>query len=150
GTVKPQVLFACSHMARIVKLDLDGSGLADASVARLTKSPCAPKLRSLTLSGDNPFGRAALPNLLAALPELTELNLSSNDHVGDAHARELAKCKYFARVRVLDLGGTAITASGVAALVTGKYAPALTYLRLWPEYVYDEEHDIELQPRGDR
>lgn len=150
GTVKPEVLFACPHMARIVKLDLDGSGLADASLAKLAKSPGAPKLRSLTLSGYNPFGRAALPNLLAATPELTELNLNNNNDIGDKHARELAKCKQFAQVRALDLGSTAVTASGIEALVTGKYAPALTHLRLWPEYVYDDEHDIELQPRGDR
>jgi uncharacterized protein (TIGR02996 family) len=148
GTVKPAVLFACEHMGRIVKLDLDGSALSDASVAKLAKSPCAPKLRALALSGNNPFGRAALPALLAALPELTELNLRHNYRFGDAHARELAKCKHFARVRILDIASTTVKANGVEALVTGKHAPALTCLRLWPEYVYDDEHDIEIAPRG--
>ena len=155
GTVKPAVLFAGPYMGRIVKLDLDGSELKDADLQRLAKSQCAPILRSFTLSGLNPISTTALPKLLSAMPVLTELDLSGNNAFGDKHAKALAKCPEFARLSVLKLNFTPLTAEGVAALVSGKFTPSLTVLNLTPEMDYEENEDGEwegplFRPHSDR
>jgi uncharacterized protein (TIGR02996 family) len=150
GTVKPEVLFASPHMGRIVKLDLDGSALKDGDINRLAASPCAPVLRSLTLSSYNPVGAAALPKLLKAMPCLTELDFSVNDYFGDPHAKALAKCPEFARLTSLDLGYTSLKAEGVAALVGGKHGGELTKLRLAPAYEDEDEYGVPRPPRHNR
>jgi uncharacterized protein (TIGR02996 family) len=150
GTVKPEVLFASPHMARIAKLDLDGSGLKDADLARLAKSPCAPGLRSLTLDGDNPFGSAAVPKLLKAMPELTELSFQGNAKFGSAHAKALAKCPELARISSLNLSLTSVGPDGVSALVSGKTAGALTVLALSPHCTDLTEWDEYSVPTYDR
>jgi uncharacterized protein (TIGR02996 family) len=136
GTVKPAELFACPHMGRIVKLDLEGSGLKDADLTRLAASPCAKVLRSLSLSWDNPFGAPAAPKLLRAMPELTEFSAQGNGTFGDAHAKALAKCTEFSRLRVLDIGWTSVNAEGIEAIVFGKHTGPLRVLKLSPAMQY--------------
>ena len=88
--------------------------------------------------------------MLKELPALTELNLCANSRFGDGHAKELAKSAELARVRVLHLGFTDVTAAGVAALVSGRYAPALTVLHLDGQPEYDWEEGIVTGPRIDQ
>jgi len=55
----------------IVKLDLDGSALKDAETwTRLAASPCAPEVALARAERVHPFGAAALPKLLRAMPKL--------------------------------------------------------------------------------
>lgn len=150
GSVKPDVLFQCEHLARVADVDFDGSGLADKALEQFGKSPHIAGLRSLGLGGNNNFTRAALPKLLAKLPALTNLYLANNTHFKTGHADDLAKCAHLARVRVLNLSGTGLSAEGVAALVGSKHATNLTELSLQPQDEYDEEHGYALGPRGER
>jgi uncharacterized protein (TIGR02996 family) len=150
GSVKPDVLFRCEHLARVADVDFDGSGLADKALDQLGASPHVSGLRSLGLGGNNNFTRTALPKLLAKLPVLTKLSVADNERFANGHAQELAKCAHLARLRVLNLSGTGVKAEGVAALVGSKYAANLTDLGLQPQDEYDEEHGYALGPRGER
>jgi uncharacterized protein (TIGR02996 family) len=150
GSVKPDVLFKCEHLARIADVDFEGSGLTDKPLDQFGASPHIAGLRSLGLGGNNNFTRAALPKLLAKLPALTKLNVASNERFANAHAADLAKCPHLARLRVLNLSGTGIKPEGVAALVGSKYASGLAELSLQPQDEYDEEHGYAIGPRGER
>lgn len=150
GSVKPEVLFKCPHLARVAKLDFDGSGLADKALEQFGKSPHVGGLRGLALGGNNPFSKAALPKLLPRLPALTELSLRANTGFATGHAGALAKCPGFARVAVLDLCHTGLKPEGVAALVGEPHASGLTHLALQPEEDYDEEHGYPLGPSSTR
>ncbi|MBN9119149.1 MAG: TIGR02996 domain-containing protein [Planctomycetes bacterium] len=130
GTVKPEVLFGCPHLARLAKLDLDGSLLRDVDLAKLAASPHLTALRRLGLGGYHTFTGAALPKLLEALPALSELDVSGNWAFGDRHLSELARCKELSRLRVFDAAYTSTTARGILALVSSKHAVGLTVLRL--------------------
>ena len=148
GTVKSDVLFACQHLARLAKLDLDGSGLSDAQLSDLGASPHLKGLRRLGLGGHHEFGAAALPKLLKALPAVSELTLTHNWRLGDGHASELAKCAEFARVRVLDAENTGVAPKGIAALLTSEYATGLTVLRLSAGMQMDEDYGYPTTPRA--
>jgi uncharacterized protein (TIGR02996 family) len=150
GSVKPDVLFKCPHLARIADVDFDGSGLADKALEQFGASPHIGGLRSLGLGGNNNFTRGALPKLLARLPALTKLDVSDNERFANGHAEDLAKCPHLARLRVLNLSGTGIKPEGVAALVGSKHATGLTNLELQPQEEFDEEHGYALGPRGQR
>ncbi len=151
GTVKPEVLFQCPHLARLRKLDLDGSGLKDADLAKLGASPHLKGLRWLGLGSDNSFGPTALPKLLKALPALSELDFSYNWKLGNGHLTALAKCKELARVTVLDLTSTRTNAASVTALLASGNTTGLTTLRVGSvmEMEYDVEHGYMVAPRGD-
>jgi uncharacterized protein (TIGR02996 family) len=150
GSVKPDVLFKCAHLARIAEVDFDGSGLADKALDLFAQSPHIAGLRSLGLGGNNPFARTTLPKLLAKLPALAKLNLANNSHFTNADAEELAKCAHLARLRVLNLNGTGVKGEGVAALAGSTRAANLTELCLQPPDNYDEEHGYPLGPQGER
>jgi uncharacterized protein (TIGR02996 family) len=137
GSVSPAELFACPHLARLAKLNLDGSGLTDRNLDRLAASPHLAALRSLSLGWENPFSKAAVPNLLKKLPALSELHVWWNERFEDAHALELAKCPQFARVSVLDLNNAALRGVGVVAVVSSEYATGLTELSVAPQLDYD-------------
>ena len=138
GSVKPDVLFACEYLARIAKLDFDGSELKDGELLKLAASPHVKGVRWLGLGGYNSFSSAAVPKLLRAMPELTELSFVDNRWFADEHVTSLAKCPEFARVATLDLDSCGVSAKGVAALVSGKHAAPLAVLRLTPELDYDD------------
>lgn len=140
GTVKPEVLFGCPHLSRLAKLDLDGSSLKDADLAKMAASPHLKGLRALALSGYQPYSATALPKLLKALPALTELNLSGNWKFGDKHLTDLAKSKELSRLSVLDVSFANIKVKGAAALLESKHAAGLTVLGLGGTVEYDEEH----------
>ncbi len=142
GSVKPDVLFACEHLARIAKLDFDGSELKDGDLNKLAASRHVKGVRWLGLGGYNPFSHTALPKVLKAMPELTELSAVGNRRFANEHARALAKCPDFARVTTLDLTNCGVGADGVAALVSSKHAPPLTVLRLSPEVEYDDNYNV--------
>lgn len=148
GTVKPDVLFKCPYLARLAKLDLDGSSLKDADLATMAASPHLKKLRSLSLSGYQRYTSAALPKLLKALPALTELNLSGNWQFGDKHLTELVKCKEVSRLSVLNVEFGNAKAKGIAALLASKNIAGLTALSTGASAAYDEEHGYTLTPRA--
>lgn len=149
GTVTPDVLFKCPHLSRLRKMDLDGSNLKDAALAKMAASPHLKKLRWLGLGGYHHFTSAAVPKLLKALPAVSELNLSANERFGDKHLTELAKCKELARLTTLDVSFTGANAKGVTALVTSKHAAGLTVLRIAGLTDYDEEHHYPLYRAAD-
>jgi uncharacterized protein (TIGR02996 family) len=133
GSVPPAELFACPHLGRATKLDFNSSGLKDKDLERLAASRHVARLRTLGLGGDNPFSKAALPNLLKKLPALSEVQCEWNHHFTDTHAKALAVCPDFARVAALDLNRAALSATGIAAIASSKYAAGLTELNLAPE-----------------
>ena len=147
GTVKPEVLFECPHLSRLAKLDLNGSGLKDADLTKLGKSPHLAGLRRLELSGYQSYTQAAVPKLLKALPALSELNLSANWQLGDGHLRELAKCKELSRLTALDVSYTR-TDAGVSALLSSKHLTGLTALRFGSVTKFDVEHGYQVDPKG--
>lgn len=148
GTVKPEVLFACPHLSRLAKLDLDGSALKDADIANLTASPHLKNLRWLGLGGYHHFGAGAMPKLLKALPALSELHFTYNGRFSDSHLSSLAKCQELTRVTVLDVAGTHTTAKGVAGLLKGKHTTGLTVLRIGSVLQMDEEHGYVMAPQA--
>ncbi len=132
GSVPAADLFACSHFARIAKLNFDGSQLTDKELDRLAIYPCLPRLQSLILDGENPFSKVAIPNLLKKLPTLNELSLNRNEDFDDAHAIALAKCPEFAQIATLNLSKTGTKDEGVAAIVSSPHAKGLAVLQLAP------------------
>lgn len=146
GTVKTDVLFACPYLARLAKLDLDGSGLSDATLSDLGASPHLKGLRRLGLGGGQSFTAAALPKLLTALPALSELTFVYNWQFGDGHLSALARCAQFARVTVLDTTSNRVTPKGLAALLTSKHATGLTVFKASSELLIDDEHGYLTAP----
>ncbi len=135
--VTPQALFECPHLSRLAKLELDGSALKTADLAKLGASPHLTQLRSLALGGAQSFNSAAVPKLLESLTALNELAFRKNDEFGDTHLNALAKCKSLSRVTVLDLSGTLVGPDGLSTLAQSKHAAALTVLRLGEIGEYD-------------
>src|SRR5207244_2902856 len=73
------------------------------------------------------------PPRSAASPVLTGLewlDLSDNEHVGDAGLRALAGAAHLAAVRVLSLEGTGVTGDGAEALARSPHARGLRELDL--------------------
>ena len=150
GSVPAKELFACPHLARLARVILDGSGLKDKELAAFAQSPHTANLRGLSLGGDNPFPRSALPALLAARPNLADLSLLGNTHVKDPHMKALADAKGLANLTHLNLDRTGVTAVGIASLVGSKHAWNLRVLRLAPLYDFDEEHGETFGTAGNR
>jgi uncharacterized protein (TIGR02996 family) len=149
GTVKPDVLFKCPYLSRLRKLDLDGSNLKDADLAKMAASPHLAKLQWLGLGGYHSFTATAVPKLLKALPAVSELNLGGSWKFTDRHLSELAKCKELSRLTLLDVAYSSVTAKGVVALVSSKHTTGLTVLRVGSAMGYDDEHDFEVPPTAD-
>ncbi|HEY1190360.1 MAG TPA: hypothetical protein VGE74_22190, partial [Gemmata sp.] len=150
GTVTPAALFACPHLARIAKLDLDGSSLGAREAQQLADSPHIQSLRALGLGGHNLIPERSVPALLAAAPDLTELSFARNVWLKTDHALALAGCPAFAAVASLDLTSCMVIAEGVRALVAGPHARgALQVLRLAAEEGFESERGVPFRARAD-
>jgi uncharacterized protein (TIGR02996 family) len=139
GSVGADALFQCPHLARLAKIDLDGSSLTDKQMDGLATSPHLAGLRRLALGGYHAFGAPALPNLLKSLPALSELTFTFNWQFGDEHLTGLVKCADFARVKLLDVSGTGAKAKGVAAVLTSTHATGLTVFKASAELQMNDE-----------
>lgn len=148
GTVKPDVLFQCPHLARLIKLDLEGSSLTDGQLSDLGASPHLKGLKRLALGGFHEFGAAALPKLLKALPGLSELTFNYNWRFGDGHLSALAKSADLAHIKVLNVSASGVTAKGVAALLASKHATGLTTFGASGEQFLEDEDGIMAAPRA--
>jgi uncharacterized protein (TIGR02996 family) len=149
GTVGPEELFACPHLARLAKLELDNAELKTADLTTLGASPHLKGLRALGLGGEQSFSSTAVPKLLGALPALSELSFRKNAQFGDTHARELAKCKELTRVTALDASGAFVGPTGLSALASSKFATKLAVLRLGEVGEYSAYQDEYVTPEGD-
>lgn len=136
GTVPPKQLFASPLLARLHTFELVGPDVDDSYVDALVASPHVAGLRTLRLNGCT-ISPAGLGVLLKAktLPALRELDFSGlhSDQaptVESDHAVALAKSPGLARIKVLDLQGTAVGAEGVRALAGSRHAAGLEVLRL--------------------
>jgi len=124
GTVKPEVLFACPHMARIVKLDLDGSALKDANLTRLAASPCAPKLRFARAERVQSVRRRGAPEVAPRDAEVDRTAPSAATRSTTATRKALAKCPESRRCAYWTSVTLRLRLPVFAALVSGKHAPA--------------------------
>jgi hypothetical protein len=145
GSVPPAALFACPSLARAEKLNFDGSGLWDQQLEQLAASPHVARLRSLALSGTNSFTPTAIRNVLHSLRALNELLCGWNSNFTDAHVQALAASPELARVSVLDMGRTAVTATGVIDLVSSRFATGLTSL-LAPQFAFAFDESQQPEP----
>lgn len=146
GTVKPDVLFQCPYLARLAKLDLDGSSLTDAQLSDLGASPHLKGLKQLALGGFHEFGAAALPKLLKALPGLSELTFYYNWRLSDGHLSALAKSPDLARIKVLNVSASGVGAKGVSDVLKSKHATGLTEFSASGEQFFEESEDYGIAP----
>uniref|UniRef100_A0A0E0BMR6 F-box/LRR-repeat protein 15-like leucin rich repeat domain-containing protein n=1 Tax=Oryza glumipatula TaxID=40148 RepID=A0A0E0BMR6_9ORYZ len=99
---------ALARYPAISRLDLSlCPRLPDAALAAL---PAAPSVSAVDLSRSRGFGASGLAALVAACPNLTDLDLSNGLDLGDAAAAEVAKARRLQRLslsrckRITDMG----------------------------------------------
>lgn len=120
----------------ITRLSLEHNDLGPKGTSAIFRDPSTWRhLRDLDLSS-NEIGNAGLTALSAAsLPELRRLRIAHNPEtkkglVDDAGAVKLAASEGLGRLEILDLSCQALTAAGVAALVTSPHLSSLRDLTL--------------------
>lgn len=137
GAASPRDLFASPNLARLHTLHLVGRGIGDDFIDQLIQSPHASGLCGLRLQGCK-TSPARLRSILDSprLPHLTELDLHGQSTaekmptVDSDHLKALLKSPNFARLKILDLGNTAVGTDGIRALANCPHAAGLEVLRL--------------------
>jgi uncharacterized protein (TIGR02996 family) len=122
-----RVLLGAPFVPRLDELHLEGSLTAEA-MELLSAAPGAGRLRALTVYTADHHALhlgAALAGLRLADLTWLQLNRGSDDV-----ARRLAGCPLAPKLRVLDLFAHSLTAEGMAALASGRFA-GLVWLGLW-------------------
>lgn len=142
GTVPAKELFACPHLARVLRLDLDGSGLRDTDLKLMAASKHLRNVQTLSLSEYQRFSAKGLVELLQKLPAVRELQMPRSYHFDDAFAKALAGSPVLAKLTSLDLTEHYLTTKGLVALLTTKHGTNLRELRAGVGTEYDDsDHD---------
>jgi uncharacterized protein (TIGR02996 family) len=124
-----RALAAATHFPALAALHLGGNPFGDEGLAVLAASTALTGLRALHL-GNTGIGPAGVEALAAGplLRQLTRLDLSSGDQIGDEGVIALARSKQVGGLTALALHGSGMTDRGVQALATSPHLQNLAML----------------------
>jgi uncharacterized protein (TIGR02996 family) len=145
GPDEMAALAACPHLAGLDSLRLEGWHVLGAGLGRLAATPHLRRLTRLALRRSAAVSPDDLAPL-AALPRLTDLDLSRNGWVGGVGG--LPDCPLLARLTRLDLGNNSLMhedpgqyggRNGIAALAASPHVAGLTHLNLADNFLQEGE-----------
>ena len=124
--VLARIAAACMNITR---LDLRGTTVSREGIAAFaTRSPCAPRLRSLLLGGCDSLDDAALAAVASRCGALLELDLSMHTLVGVGGIEALAEgCRALRRLRISR--NAKVTAEALGRLAAGGALESLSAVR---------------------
>ncbi len=138
GTVPAKELFACPHLARVLRLSLDGSGLQDSDLKLMAASRHLANVKTLSLAEYQRFTAKGLVKLLQELPAVEEFLMPRSYRFNDSFATTLAGSPALAKLKALDLTEHSLTAKGLARLLATKHGKSLRELRVSAGFEWDD------------
>jgi uncharacterized protein (TIGR02996 family) len=130
GTVPAAELFACPHLSRVIKLNLDGSGLGDNDLALMRDSKHLSGLRGISLTEHQRFSPKSLVSLLTDLTTVHELYLPRCYWLTSRFAETLTDSQILGRLTVLDLATHLLPPKSMIEILTTKHGGKLRELHL--------------------
>ncbi len=130
GGMGVSALVHAPHVSQLRSLKLDNNGITNIGVRALAFSSMLENLHSLNLA-NNPLGKEGLKTLVDSprARNLKRLDLSGCD-LGTRAGRILAENRHLGQLLDLSVASTALTDTGLAALMRSHQFPALRRLNL--------------------
>jgi uncharacterized protein (TIGR02996 family) len=130
-------LFACTHLARLHRVELPDWGLDDADLQRMADSEHLRNVRTLTLHGEQRFTAAGFVALMQRMPAFSELVAPVSGWFDDAFVTTLAASPALAKMTKLDVRHQLLSPRGLAALVTTEHGTNLRELWINVGLIWD-------------